>query len=182
MARGQYKLMHNTAFEDYDGSDVVEIGKIVDTKTEQDVMYVFYQKDLHAARGFHLCVDIFKNEAGEFPVAKVDALHRGCLFENPDVFLAILLHELGHFQNGDLHDTSRSAREIAEERMQCIMEGRVPQMEQKADAFAVASVGKNTFMRSLDYLKKKRAQTIDNSMVYEMKEYELRKKAARNLK
>ena len=182
MAKGQYKLMYNTAFAEYDGSDTVEIGKIVDTAADRDVLFVFYQKDLHQARGFHICVDIFKDETREFPIARVDDLHRDCLFENPDVFLAVMLHELGHYVNGDLHDTSRSARAMAEERMQCIMAGRVPEMEQKADAFAVASVGKNTFMRSLDYLKKKRMENVDNSMVYEIKEFELRKKAVQNLK
>ena len=182
MAKGQYQLMYNTAFADYDGNDAVEIGKVVDTASGADVMYVFYQKNLHQERGFHLCVDIFKDDTREFPIARVDDLHRSCLFENPDVFLAIMLHELGHYVNGDLHDTSRSARAMAEERMQCIMAGTVPEMEHKADAFAVASVGKNTFMRSLDYLKKKRMETMDNSMVYEVKEFELRKKAARNLK
>lgn len=182
MAKGQYRLMHNTAFAEYDGSDVVEIGKIADTVTGEDVMYIFYQKDLYQTRGFHLCVDILKHESREFPAAKVDDLHRTCLFENPDVFLAMMLHELGHFVNGDLHDTSRNARDMAEERMQCVMEGRVQEMDRKADAFAVASVGKNTFMRSLDYLKKKRMETVDNSMVYEIKELELRKKAVRSLK
>lgn len=182
MAKGQYRLMYNTAFADYDGKDAVEIGKVVDTDADADVMFVFYQKNLYQARGFHLCVDIFKDKTREFPIARVDDLHRDCLFDNPDVFLAMMLHELAHFRNGDLHDTSRSARAMAEERMQCVMAGCVPEREQKADTFAVECVGKNIVMRSLDYLKKKRTQTVDNSMVYEIKELELRKKAVRNLK
>lgn len=180
MAKGKYKLLFNTAYIDYTGEEEVEIGKIVDTDTDEDVLYVYYSKNLYVSEGYHICIDVYEDENGEYPVAKTDDMHRKCLFDQPSVFLTIMLHEYGHYLNGDLYDNGLTNQMMQEERMRCILENRVMEMERKADAFAVAHVGKNTFMRSMDYLIKKRRERGDRDMHLAIKEFELRKKAIRN--
>ena len=46
MAKGQYKLICNNEYADYKGEEAVEIAKIVDTLTGEDVMPVMYNKNL----------------------------------------------------------------------------------------------------------------------------------------
>ena len=94
----------------------------------------------------------------------------------------MMLHEYGHYLNGDLNVTGLTDQKIRDERMRCIMEGRVMEMEAKADAFAISHVGKNTFMRAMDYFIKKRRERGDEAMHMAIREFELRKKAARNLR
>ena len=179
---GKYTLFYNTAQIEYTGNDEVEIGKIVDTETKEDIMYVYYSKNLYQTEGYHTCIGIYKDKNGEYPVAKVDDLHRDCLFAQPNVFLCMMLHEYGHYLNGDLNVTGLTDQKIRDERMRCIMEGRVMEMEAKADAFAISHVGKNTFMRSMDYMIKKRRERGDEAIHMAIREFELRKKAARNLR
>ena len=177
----KYILLHNTAYTDYHGDEEVEIGKIVDTSMDQVVIYIHYKKELFKETGLHTCVFVYEDENGEYLVGLVDDLHRECLYSQPTVFMAIMLHEYGHYINGDLNIDGTTTQLILEERMRCIKEGRVIEMELKADAVAIACVGKNAFMRSIDYLIKKRRERGDDGMHLAIQEFELRKKAARKL-
>ncbi len=182
---GKYILRYNTARIDYCGNEEVEIAKIVDSETDEDIFYVDYDKNLYSKSGYHTCIDIYKNNdgSGEFAVAKVDDLHRECLFEQPKIFLSMMLHEYGHYVNGDLNPRDDITTEsIKQERERCIAEGRVMDMELKADAFAISHVGKNTFMRSMDYMIKKRKERRDIGMELAIREFELRKKAAQKIR
>lgn len=183
MAKGDYLLLHNMKYVDYDGQEVVEIGKVVETATGKSVMYIVYDKDLYKKRGYHICIDEFEAEDNSsFPVASVDDFHRNCLFENRDIFFCMMLHELGHFKNGDLMAANMTDEIILKERERCIKEGRVQEQEKKADEFAVNYVGKGTFMRTMDYMIQKRKQRGDQGAALAIKEFELRKKAVQRLK
>lgn len=177
----KYKIMFNTAYSDYTGPETVEIGKVVDNTTGEDVMYVYYSRRLYKEQGYHICVNIYENETGEYPVAMVDDMHRSCLFEDPDVFLASMLHEYGHYVHGDLNAEGLTNASIQEDRARCIAAGRVQERERKADAFAVRYVGKDTFLRSLDYLIEKRKQRGDDAMGLAIREFELRKTAVKKM-
>ena len=98
--------------------------------------------------------------------------------------LLIFVHELGHFVNGDhnTEDPERTPESIRKERMQSILEGRVQEIEKNADAFAVKHMGKNTYLRSLDYLINNRKQRNDVGMKIAILELELRKKAVKNMR
>lgn len=180
MAKGKYRLLTNTAYIDYAGDDEVEIGKIVDNDTEKDVMYIFYKKNLFKESGYHLTIYVYENEEGEYPVAMTDDLHRSCMFLHPEIFLTLMLHELGHFLNGDFNATETFATtdDVKNDRLRCVLEGRVQEQERKADAFALACVGRNTFMRTIDYLIHQRQKRKDDGMAIAIREFELRKKAA----
>lgn len=182
--KGQYRLLFNEAYADYCGPDVVEIGKIIDCTTNKEVMFIYYEHDLYKRQRAHLCIEEYEREDGDYPVAKTDDLHRSCLFEQPQIFLTLMLHELGHFKNGDIddHNTGLSPEKVMNNRLNAILSGKVDEHELRADAFAISCVGKNTFMRAMDYMIKKRKQRGDNGMELAIKEFELRKKAAQKMK
>ena len=116
------------------------------------------------------------------PAVFVDDKDRDCLYNKQDVFFGLAMHEYGHYINGDLDRDDITTQQIKEERSQCIKQGRVIEMELKADAFAVSCVGKNTFLRALDYLIANRKKRNDKGMGFAIKEFELRKKAVQKIK
>jgi len=181
--KGQYKLLHNLDYEKYVGDEEVEIAKIVDSTSGSDVMYIYYDRNLFRNQGYHTCVGSFEcNDGTVLPLAYIDDLHRACLFEHRDLFLCLMLHEMGHFRNGDLDDEqSKTTDTVKDDRMENILNGRVQEAERKADAFAISCVGKNTFMRTMDYLINMRKQRGDKSASLAIKEFELRKKAAQRI-
>ena len=65
----QYKLMYNEGYADYYGSDIVEIGKIVDTSLNEDVMFIYYEKELYKRTGCHTCIEEYEREGRDYPVA-----------------------------------------------------------------------------------------------------------------
>ena len=179
----KYILLHNTAYKNYDGNDEVEIAKIIDSETNDDILYINYNKSLYRQAGYHFTINMCVNDNNEFPTVRIDDFHRECLFYQPKVFLTLALHEYGHYINGDLYEKEGiTNKSIKDERLQCVLEGRVMEQERKADAFAVIHVGKNTFMRAMDYMIRKRRERNDNAMELAIKEFELRKKAVRSLK
>lgn len=180
----KYILLHNTVYTNYTGNDEVEIAKIIDSETNDDVLYINYNKSLYREAGYHFTANIcFDDNNNEFLTVHTDDFHRECLFNQPKVFLTLALHEYGHYINGDLYEKKGVTNEsIKDERLRCVLEGRVMEQELKADAFAVKYVGKNTFMRTMDYLIKRRRERADNAMDLAIKEFELRKKAVRSLK
>lgn len=177
----KYSLMFNIDNEFYEGDKEVEIGKVIDVETDEDVLYINYDKHIYDKEGYHMCPLRYKNESEEFIVVKVDDLHRNCLFEQPNVFLTMVLHEYGHIINGDLDKTGLTNETIQNDRLRCILEGKIQEEERKADAFAISHVGKNTFMRTMDYMIKKRRERNDRDMHFAIQEFELRKKAAKKL-
>ena len=97
------------------------------------------------------------------------------------MFLCLALHEYAHYINGDLNRDGVTNRMIQEERRRCIMSGKVVENERRADEFAIANVGKRAFLRSMNYLIKKREERGDKDMNIAIREFELRKKAARGI-
>ena len=144
--------------------------------------FIYYDKDMYIKRGFHICIDEYSLDDGDYPVAMTDDLHRPCFYDHPEIFLTIMLHELGHYRNGDLQIENTNQEKIQEERLNAIISGRVQEQERKADAFAAQHVGKNTFMRTMDYMIRKRKERGDEGMGLAIREFELRKKAIQNMK
>lgn len=183
MADSKYQLYFNTDGENYSGDEVVEIGKIVDASTGSDAMYIYYDRALYRTRKLHVGVEIRQRGDEEVPVALVDDMYRNCLYEQPMVFLALMLHELGHYMNGDLFVKGVDAAQLKREREENIINGVVSEMELKADAFAVKHVGKNTFMRAIDYMiKKRKLRANDPGKEWALREFELRKKSIQRMK
>ena len=128
---------------DYHGDEVVEIAKIVDVISSKEVLYLFYDKNTYANTNFHLAAGLV-DENG-IPCVMIDDEHKGCLYDKPEVFFAILLHELGHYRNGDLERLSETKNTSSNlnYRTQNILNGKVQDEELNADAFAVKHIGNN---------------------------------------
>lgn len=180
---GKYVLLQNLEYTDYAGTEPVEIGKIVDSFSKEDVMYIYYNKNNYKETGYHINIDVYVGDKGEFPVANTDDLHRACIYDQPDVFLAMMLHEYGHYKNGDLNRQDLTNKSIQDDRLHCIRIGRVQDTERKADAFAVRYVGKAAFLKSIDYMILKRMQRNEDPSVTALaiREFELRKRAVKNM-
>ena len=180
MIKGKYCLQVNTAFLDYNGDEEVEIGKVTDIQNEEMIVYIVYDKNLYKNAGYHTCIYTF--EDSPIPAVYVDDLHRELLYNKQDIFLALAMHEYGHFINGDLFLTNVTNKENQEDRLDNIFKGVVQEKELKADAFAVSCVGKNTFLRALDCLIARRKKRNDKAMDIAIREFELRKKAVQKIK
>ena len=76
---GKYVLLQNLEYTDYAGTEPVEIGKIVDSFSKEDVMYIYYNKNNYKETGYHINIDVYVGDKGEFPVANTDDLHRACV-------------------------------------------------------------------------------------------------------
>lgn len=179
MRKCQYCLQINTAFLDYQDDEPVEIGRVINTQTQDTVFCIVFDKNLYKNMGYHLCPIILEDST---LAIFVDDKDRDCLYIKQDVFLALAMHEYGHYINGDLNRTDITDRQIREDRVRCIKAGKVQEMELNADAFAVSCVGKNTFLRALDYLIADRKKRNDKAMDLAIKEFELRKKAVQKFK
>lgn len=167
---------------DYHNDQIVEIAKIVDTNSSTDVLFVFYDKNAYTKYNYHMAAGLF-DESG-IPSIMIDDEHKDLLYDRPKVFYALMLHELGHYRNGDLEEMAeRSTQSVLRERRQQLEAGKVFEPELNADAFAVNHVGKSTMIQAIDYMIKKRKER-KNDPVKELslKEFELRKKAISRMK
>ena len=152
----------------------------------KDVLYIHYDKNLYRKEGYHMCNHEYETNDGEtFLVASIDDLHRDCLYNQPQIFLCLILHEYGHLvykHNERLSGPGMTNDIVRDQRMACLLNGKVMNVELEADAFAIKHVGKNTFMRTMDYMIKKRKERInDPGKELAIYEFELRKKAAKKL-
>ncbi len=181
MASQKYSLLYNTTFENYHDDGIVEIGKVVDSETGQDVLIIFYDKNLYKKYHYHMTPVEYKKEDKLTFAVHMDDIHRNILYSQPDILLGMLLHELGHHINGD-YQRSGDTETNREVRLNRIMEGHVQEIELRADSFAVDHIGKNKYLRCLDYLIKKRKERRDEGMGLAIQEFELRKKAVQRIK
>ncbi len=170
----------------YSGEELLEIARISDGKTGKILMRVFYDKYLYKSSNLHIAVQVSNDaEYGRMPYTFVDDEHKACLYEDTNVFVALLFHEYGHFQNGDLDNvpSTTTSDDIRHQRIDLISKGQVTESELKADAFAVQYVGKNTMLRALNYLINKRKQRKDDpGKELAIKEFQLRSKAIQRLR
>lgn len=181
-----YGLRINLDFDiDYHGDEVVEIAKIVEEPSNSDVMFIFYYKDLYSTANYHLCTGFTEIYEGvNYPIVYVDDEHKDLLYNKPELFQVLMLHELGHYLQGDFRkaDNTHNTHEILSDRTRHILSGKVQSQELKADAFAARYMGKNKTIQALDYLiQKRRKRPIDPGKEIAIKEFENRKKAVQRL-
>ena len=167
---------------DYHGDDIVEIAKIVDTNSLSDVLYIFYDRETYAKTHYHITAGLYGEDV---PAVMVDDEHKDLLYDRPEIFFALMLHELGHYRNNDieaLRERLPDTQKILRDRRLSISAGFVQEHELKADAFAEKHIGKNKMIQAIDYMIKKRKKRIDDPIKeIAIKEFELRKKAITRL-
>lgn len=109
-----------------------------------------------------------------------DDLYLNLSNTNVNAFDALLMHEVGHYINGDM-DNQIDDLEIRQERVLQILKGKVAPNELEADRFAVEHCGKNAVMQMLDIViaTRKKRNTADGEIA--LKELELRKQAVKRM-
>ena len=157
--------------------NLYESAMIVKKDTGEKVISVFYCKRAYQKLGYHF--GVFKLEDGEIAIIH-DDLYLGLSNTNDRAFEAMLMHETGHFINGDFDEQIDNA-EIKNRRKNAVLSNSVDPKELAADQFAVEHCGKNAVMQMLDYLiaTRRKRNTADGKDA--IKEMELRKQAVKRL-
>ncbi len=102
----------------------------------------------------------------------------------PEIVEPVLMHELGHFVNGDWDPVAqkKTSKQVYQERLMLNMVGLVPEEELKADRFAADSVGVEKTINALRLLKKEREKKKEEGTELAIKEFGLRIQALEKLR
>lgn len=154
-----------------------EAARIVKKDTGDSIISVYYCKNAYQKFGYHFgLMRLNENEIGVVH----DDLYLNLSNTNVNAFDALLMHEVGHYINGDM-DNQIDDLEIRQERVLQILKGKVAPNELEADRFAVEHCGKNAVMQMLDIViaTRKKRNTADGEIA--LKELELRKQAVKRM-
>ena len=181
-----YIMQLNTAYdENYDGDGPIEIGKIVHKRTQEDVMYLVYDRSDHEKARYRFHVDIYEaDDRDNYPVVTMDDYFRKLYYQKSWLFEALAMHELGHFLFGHLapdHYKGMTNDAVMKLRQRYIERGDVMPEESQADAFAVKQCGKRAVRDAIDILIKRRKERGDIGMHLAIKEFEVRKRKIQKL-
>lgn len=173
----EYAILINQC-QNWDDPDVMyEAARIIKKDTGEKVISVYYWKNAYKSLGYHFgACRLSEDEVGIVH----DHLYFDLSNKNVNAFDAMLMHELGHYINGDL-DKSYSGDEIMQDRLLAIMKGTVVSTELAADMFAVEHCGKNAVMQMLDNVIAMRKKRNTADLEIALKEFELRKQAVKRL-
>lgn len=179
----EYGILFNEKYNmNTESEDEIQIGKIIEMENMIDVMYLYYSKNEYKESGLHFHVLISDFADGKtYPMVIMDDFYKDLFYNKTNIFFALALHELGHYLNGDL-DSGQDKDEIMMLRTKSIIQGKVIDMEAKADEFAVKQVGKSCFNRALDLLIQRRKERNDVGKELAIKEFELRKNNIKKMK
>lgn len=184
MREQRYIILFNETYREYNDKNPVEIGRIIDTNNEDRIVsYIIFDKNDYLENNYRCRGEITETKEGnEIFIIYVNETYKNLLYNKYKIFCAIALHELGHYLNGDLNENNgMDTAQISQERLNCILNNKVLPMELNADKFAVNEIGKSTMNSSIDYLIKLRKERNDPGMQLAIKEFELRKKAIKNI-
>lgn len=152
----------------------VKLGDVIDGLTNKTVITLVFDPNCFDENGYHLCT--YSNGSEDMIV--MDSYHFPCYFKDPDVLEALLLHEVGHFSNGDYQNLTIEPSRIKRNRSAKIIHGDVQAHELAADRYAANIIGIPVMIRALDYLSDLRKKRKNDPLKdVALREFELRKKA-----
>lgn len=167
-----YEILINPKFNPLKES--AEFGQIYDVKKEKVVLIAQYDPNLYRKIGYHFCAEGGVKGCG---LVLMDTLYLKYFMDYPMSFSFVMLHELGHFINGDMENNSNSDSDIKKTRIDLASRGEVDPMELKADMFAAEEVGPHTAIKSLEYLREQRRNSNRLGNELAVKEFDNRIKA-----
>ena len=164
---------------------ITSVAYILDNEKNEPVLFVDCVPGLF--RNTHKFVCFAKEEEARDP--KLKGHFFGLVYIDPayyDIFIRqfpklgkiMFMHELGHYLNGD-YKIMKSNRNLDEDRLECIKQGKVQGIELAADRFAIDQCGLDNFLCFIDcMIKLRKGRENDPGREFALKEYELRKEAA----
>lgn len=160
----RYQIVFNEAFDGTIKND--KYAEVIDTEDNQIILEAFYVLNNLQRYGY----SIASGHKGDKCVVTFDHRYLGYFQKESFIFEPLIMHELGHYLNGD----SRRKPDRKKERLERIAvaeSGGVSRRESDADDFAVSQVGKKALRRALEYVKKdaiRLGATKDNPGIIEM--------------
>lgn len=165
--RKRFQVYKNLDFEPSKG--IVEYGKIADLEGERDILIAYYDPQAYNNGGYH-CGMCENNGICEVVFDDIYLDH----FKHGYVFAGAMMHELGHFLNGDhkLHEIPG----YNEKKMRIwhIEHGIVEPKELKADSFAADNLGSSMVINALRYMRDARIKNGREGTDLAVKEFNLR--------
>ena len=154
---------------------------IFNIKKQELSLLVLFESNLFEKRNYHIMSGSAKQKGTNhhFCLVTMDEVYLDFFTRMPEIIGPVLMHELGHFLNGDWDPTKRekSSQQIYQERIMLNMLGKVPKEELNADCFAAKEVGVDKVIKALRLLKKEREKGAEQGSELAIKEFENRIKA-----
>ena len=161
--------------------DEYQVGTIHDLNGKE-ILPIIYYSDCYNLYGGH-CKTMYDSIPDKYfiCISKYFIDNWYCLYNKLQFKLLVccMLHELGHFMNGDL-EKDVDVNQYNKERMRCLILGTVTSEEYKADKFAADEMGQDLMISSLDKMIRIRKKRNDKGMNSAIKEVELRKIALKD--
>lgn len=161
----KYEILKNPKFRPVANTDY---GQIFDIEKDAVMLWAYYVPDCFKTYGYH-CLAV---ATGLQDCCEVifDDLYLRYFRDNPYLFAPLMMHELGHFVNGD----TVSTESLTPSRTDFISIGLVDPREIKADRFAAENIGAKRLIKALQYIKEKRASSNRKGNDQAVKELEKR--------
>ena len=137
------------------------IGYIFDSFNKKTVLFLSIYRDLLKVHHRTMCLseELTNTKTGD---------KAGLVLVSPETFqsdfihtqfgYALLMHELGHYLNGDY---KYNFVDCEKRRMEALKEGRVLECELLADEFAVSQCGLNKYIKAIEWMKFLREKVLN---------------------
>ena len=165
----KYEILKNPKFRPVAN---VDYGQVFDIEKDDVVLWAYYVPDCFTIYGFHCLAVVTKTQ--DCCIVAFDDLYLRYFRDNQYLFAPLMMHELGHFVNGD---TAVNPESLTLSRTDFVSLGLVDPREIKADRFAAENIGAIRMIKALQYIKEKRASSKRKGNEQAVKELETRIKA-----
>ena len=163
-----------------------QYASIINIDKKELSLLVIFESELFAKKNYHIMSGSAKltGTNHHFCLVTMDEVYLDFFTKIPEILEPVLMHELGHFLNGDWDPTKRgkNSQQIYQERMMLNMLGLVPKQELNADRFAAEVVGVDKVIEALQLLKKEREKKMEEGTELAIKEFGIRIKALEKLR
>ena len=159
------------------GNDELRIGYIFDKKEKKPVLILDvirnFLKDYHRTM---CCSEVLERSNNKAILVLVDPMIFHLDFVYSRYGYTLLMHELGHYLNGDIKAENSNHEQ---RRKESLKNGVVLKEELLADEFAIRECGLNNFLKAIEYLEKIRTKILkDSTYDKAMFEFKARKEHA----
>ena len=142
----RYKVVFDKSFDGTIRKN--KYAEVIDTKENRIILEAFYVINNLQRYGY----SIASGHKGDKCIVTFDKRYLDYFINKPSVFEPLIMHELGHYLNGDSRRKANNET-IRKDRALTIEQGKVPQRELDADSFAVSQVGKKAVRNALKYVR-----------------------------
>lgn len=173
-------------YPDFSTAKQNQYAAIINADKRELRLLVIYDRELFSKKNYHLMSSSAKLTGTDhhFCLVTMDGVYLDFFRRMPEIVEPILMHELGHFVNGDWDPVvqKKTSKQVYQERIMLDMIGQVPKEELRADRFAAESVGIENMINALRILKKERERKKEEGTELAIKEFGSRIKALEKLR